>query len=580
MITNNEIYLYNRKNKNADFNVWMAFPGIYSFSMSSLGYLELCKNIDLLEDVNLERICTNTSKTKFMIKDIDLIGFSFSFDLDFLNIFKMLEKYKIPLKASQRGENHPLIFGGGPVLSSNPEPYCEFFDYIIIGDGEGVNVSTLAESSFNSEGVNITAINICKENKGKPKQEILAKLTEVEGIYVPSISIIKEAQAKLDLDLQSRVGFIYPPTHQRQTDTALLAPRQVKKTTCRLSNCIYTPILSEQSFFKNTFIIEIARGCVNRCGFCLASYLNLPQRFVEYEKIIESIDLGLKHTNKLALLGALISAHPQFDDICNYIYQRNQQNPGIELSVSSLRADAISPISVQTLVKCGQKHVTIAIEAGSDRLRKVINKNLTEQQILETVKIAVENGLKGFKIYAMIGLPTETQEDLKEMVDLVRKIKKMYKNFNLGFSFSTFVPKAHTPFQWCAHEDTKSLEKKQNYLKREFHKLGVKANFSSPKWDYYQTLLSRGGRELSDYVLKIYELGGNIGAFKTAYKQIAKDQNLPDSDYYVLRTYDLQENLPWDFIEVSPGKEFLKSEYCRLLDETWNEDKTRRCVEA
>lgn len=518
MITNNEIYLYSRKNKNADFNVWMAFPGIYSFSMSSLGYLELCKNIDLLEDVNLERICTNTNKTKLMIKDINLIGFSFSFDLDFLNIFKILDKYKIPLKASHRGENHPLVFGGGPVLSSNPEPYCEFFDYIIIGDGEEVNIN---------------AVNICKENKSKSKSEILAKLAEVEGIYVPSI--------KNNL---------------------------VKKATCRLSSCIYTPILSEQSFFKNTFIIEIARGCVNRCGFCLASYLNLPQRFVEYEKIIESIDLGLKHTKKLALLGALISAHPQFDDICNYIYQRNLQNPGIELSVSSLRADAISPISVQTLVACGQKHVTIAIEAGSDRLRKVINKNLTEEQLLESVKIAEENGLKGFKIYAMIGLPTETQEDLKEMVELVKKIKKLHKNFHLGFSFSTFVPKAHTPFQWCAHEETKSLEKKQNYLKREFHKLGVKANFSSPKWDYYQALLSKGGRELSDYILKIYELGGNIGAFKTAYRQVAKAQNLPDSDYYVFRTLDLEENLPWDFIEVSPGKEFLKEEYKKLLEHT------------
>jgi radical SAM superfamily enzyme YgiQ (UPF0313 family) len=535
VIMTNEIFLYDRKNKNADFNVWMAFPGIYSFSMSSLGYLELCKNIDLLEDVNLERICTNTSKTKLMVKDIDLIGFSFSFDLDFLNIFKMLDKYKIPLKASERSENHPLVFGGGPVLTSNPEPYCEFFDFIIIGDGEEVN---------------ITAVNICKDkdNKNKSKQEILVELSKIEGIYVPLIVV----------NPQSRLGL---PAQQHK-----IAPQhKVKKATCRLSNCIFTPILSEQSFFKNTFIIEIARGCVNRCGFCLASYLNLPQRFVEFKKIIESIDLGLQHTNKIALLGALISAHPQFDDICNYIYQKNQENKNIELSVSSLRADAISPISVQTLVACGQKHATIAIEAGSDRLRKLINKNLTEMQILEIVQIAEENGLKGFKIYAMLGLPSETQADLKEMVELVRKIKKLHNHFSIGFSFSTFVPKAHTPFQWCGREETKQLEKKQNYLKKEFHKLGVKANFSSAKWDYYQALLSRGGRELNEYVLKIYELGGNVGAFKTAYKEVAKTKNLPDSDYYVLRTLDLEESLPWDFIEVTPGKEFLKQEYKRLL---------------
>lgn len=514
----NEKFLYNKlKNKKADFSVWMGFPGIYSFSMSSLGYLWICKNIDQLEDVNLERICTDTKSTELMIQNVDLIGFSFSFDLDFLNIFKILDKYKIPLKSSARKENHPLIFGGGPVLSSNPQPFSDFFDFIIIGDGEAVNIE---------------AINVCKDNKGKSKNEILEILSKSEGIYVPSVS----------------------------QDT-------VKKVSCELSECISTPILSEKSFFKNTFIIEIARGCANKCGFCLASYLNLPSRFVEYEKIIESIDKGLTHTNKIALLGALISAHPQFDDICDYIYQKTLENTGIELSISSLRADSIEPKVIKTLVACGQKNATIAIEAGSDRLRKVINKNLKEEQILKIVQIAQENGLKGLKIYAMIGLPTETFDDLKEMVELVKKIKKLHKGFGLGFSFSTFVPKPHTPFQWCPREDIKTLEKKQNYLKKEFHKLGVKANFSSPKWDYYQALLSRGGRELGDYILKVYELGGNIGAFKTAYRQLSKSNNFPNSDYYAQREYDLEEKLPWDFLEIPPGKNFLKKEHDRLLKE-------------
>lgn len=511
----NEKFLYERLNKKADYNIWMAFPGIYSFAMSSLGYLWICKNIDMLEDVSLERISTDTKKTQYMIKDINMIGFSFSFDLDFLNIFKIMDRYKIPLRSIDRDENHPLIFGGGPVLSANPEPYSDFFDFIIIGDGEGVNIE---------------AINICKENKGKSKKEILEKLAPIEGIYVPS-----------------------------------LEQGQVQKVNCELSDCISTPILSEKSFFKNTYIVEIARGCANRCGFCLASYLNLPNRFVEYEKIIESLDLGLKHTNKIALLGALISAHPRFEDICNHIYQKLEKNPHIELSVSSLRADAIEPNVVKTLVACGQKHATIAIEAGSDRLRKIINKNLTEGQIFETVRVAQENGLKGLKIYAMIGLPTETTEDLKEMIDLCKKVKKAYKGFSLGFSFSTFVPKPHTPFQWCGRDDIKTLEKKQNYLKKELHKLGIKANFSSPKWDYYQALLSRGGRELCDYVEKVYELGGNIGAFKTAYKEIAKLNKLPDSDFYAQKVYDLSEDLPWDFIDVPPGKEFLKKEHARLL---------------
>lgn len=510
----NEKFLYKTENnKNSNYNVWMAFPGIYSFSMSSLGYLWICKNIDMLEDVYLERVCTDTKTTKLRISDVDLIGFSFSFDLDFLNIFKMLDQYNIPLKSVDRGEEHPLVFGGGPVLTSNPEPFADFFDFIIIGDGEEVNISAIKE---------------CQ--KAETKKEALEKLSKIEGIYVPS-----------------------------------LEHGNVEKASCTLSDCISTPILSEKSFFKNTFIVEIARGCSNRCGFCLASYLNLPQRFVDYEKIIESIDSGLEHTNKIALLGALISSHPRFEDICNHIYNKAVENPDIELSVSSLRADAIEPNVIKTLVKCGQKNATIAIEAGSDRLRKVINKNLKDEQILNIVDTAEKNGLKGLKIYAMIGLPTETQDDLKEMIALVKKIKTLHKGFGLGFSFSTFVPKPHTPFQWCAREDIKSLEKKQNYLKKEFHKLGVKANFSSAKWDYYQALLSRGGRELSDYVLKVYELGGNIGAFKTAYKEIAQVKGLPDSDYYTLREYNLDETLPWDFIEVPPGKKLLQNEYNRLL---------------
>lgn len=511
-----EKFLYKPlKDKNSELNVWMAFPGIYSFSMSSLGYLWICRNIDLIKNVHLERICTDTQTTKFMVQDVSLVGFSFSFDLDFLNIFKILDKYKIPLKSCERDKNQPLVFGGGPVLSANPEPFADFFDFIIIGDGEEANVE---------------AIEKIRDLKDKSKEEILKVISKIEGIYVPSLN-----------------------------------QQKVQKINCDLSDCVCSPILSEKSFFKNTFIIEIARGCSNRCGFCLASYLNLPQRFVEYEKIIESIDIGLQHTNRIALLGALISSHPRFEDICKYIYDKVQQDPEIELSVSSLRADAVEPDVIKTLVACGQKNTTIAIEAGSERLRKVINKNLTEEQILKTVETAENNGLKGLKIYAMLGLPTETQEDLKEMVNLVKKIKKQHKCFNLGFSFSTFVPKPHTPFQWCAREDTKSLEKKQNYLKKEFHKLGIKANFSSAKWDYYQTLLSRGGRELSDYILEVYKSGANLGAFKASYKELVKQKKLPSSDFYTVREYKPDEPLPWDFIDVPPGKEFLLKEYNRLL---------------
>ena len=506
---NNERYLYNRINsKTSDFVMWMGFPGIYSFSMSSLGYLWMFKTIDEIDGVNIERICSDTENTQYNISEVKVFGFSFSFDMDFLTIFSMLEKYNLPLKAKNR-EKFPLIFAGGPVVSANPEPYKEFFDFFIIGDGEDVNLKV---------------IDICKVNQARTKDYILKQLSEIEGVYVPKY------------------------------------PKKVKKLTKKLSECIYTPVLSKNAFFKDTFILEMSRGCANRCGFCLASYLNLPLRCVPYDELLKTIDLGLKYTNKIALLGAQISAHPHFHDVCKYIYDKIQNGEKIEMSVSSLRVDAITPEVVKTLVAGGQKNSTLAIEAGSDRLRKVINKNLTENQIFEAVKIARANGLKGLKFYGMIGLPTETQSDLDEIVNLAKKLKKENKGFDISFGFSSFVPKPNTPFQWIGRESTKSLEEKSNFLKKELHKLGITAHISSIKWDYWQAVLSRGDSSLNDFVLKVYQYGGKLGAFKKAAKELKIN-----TDSFATDNYSFTQDLPWDFIDIKPDKEFLIQENQRLI---------------
>lgn len=337
--------------------------------------------------------------------------------------------------------------------------------------------------------------------------------------------------------------------------------KSVKKCTKKLSQCIYTPIISEKAFFPNTFILEVERGCANRCAFCLASYMNLPIRFVDYNQIIESIELGLKHTNKIALLGAQITAHPRFKDICKYIETKIDNGANIDMSVSSLRVDSFVPEIVNTLVKAGQKNLTLAIEAGSERLRKVINKNLTEDQIYKAIDVARECGLKGIKFYGMIGLPTETQADIEEIVNLSKRIKERYKGFDISFGFSTFVPKANTPFQWFGREDEKSLESKAQYLKKELHKLGIQISVSSAKWDYYQALLSRGDSNLTDYLIEVYKLGGKLGAFKKAAKQFNINTN-----YYATETYAYEKQLPWDFIEIRPGKAFLIEESKKLIN--------------
>ena len=227
----------------------------------------------------------------------------------------------------------------------------------------------------------------------------------------------------------------------------------------------------------------------------------------------------------------------------------------IELGISSLRTDAVSPQMVQTLVKGGQKHSTIAIEAASERLRKYINKNLKEEQILNAVRISRENGLKGLKIYSMIGIPTETQDDINEFLKLGKKIKDENKGFNIEFSFSSFVPKPHTPFQWAKREDTKSLEKKQKYLEKEFSKLGISAKFSSIKWDYWQSVLSRGGKELAPFLVEVYRRGAKIGAYKSALKEL---------DIKVNESFNLDQPLPWDIIEMEPRKTLLINELKRL----------------
>ena len=641
-----ETFLYTpKKSKNADFTVWMGFPERYEFSLSSLGYLWLFKIIDEMDDINAERICTDTEKTIAQIPD--MFSFSFSFDFDFLKIFEMLDKYNIPLKSAEREK--PLVFAGGPVVTANPEPYKDLFDFFIIGDGEDVNKKV---------------IEFCKNNKELPKNELLKEISEFEGVCVPYVS------------------------------------QKVVKSTKRLEQCIYTPIISDEAFFKNTFIIEMERGCANRCGFCLASYLNLPLRSVPKDELFNAIDFGLKYTNKIAFLGAEVSAHPQFEAVCDYIYNKNNEiatkslhhsvvplpltreavPPRIEMNFSSLRVDAIKENVIKTLVACGQKNITLAIEAGSERLRKVINKNITEEQIFNAVEIAHKNGLKGIKFYGMIGLPTETQEDIEEFVNLIKKIKNNHKGFEISCGFSSFVPKPHTPFQWIGREDTKSLEKKCQFLQKELRKIGVNVQLPSVKWDYWQAVLSRGGgeaaRQLSsyavqnsgklkvesfsshtpspdgegrdgvisidnslpsdpptfqssnstpspqpspsegggsmqllpynftDFLIDVYKQGGKLGAFKSSAKKYGIDTDylaygdFRCSPYYLTRHCtahtsptmtpsptkkscrrgensfngegtcdDFGTELPWDFIEINPGKEFLAKECRRLISE-------------
>ncbi len=513
-----ETFLYTTdKKQDTKLNVWCVFPAVYNFGMSALGYLTVSKYIDSIDGISVERIFTDTEKTYIRKDNVDVITFSFSFELDYLGILSVLEKYNIPFLAKDRDDSYPLLYAGGPVVSANPEPFAEIFDFIAIGDAEP-NIQQIFEQ--------------LRDNTAKSKQEKLKILANIDGVYIPSFKNEKY---------------------------------RVKKAASGLEGCVATPILTEQSFFPNTFIVEVERGCPQSCAFCLTSFINTPVRFCPYEEIIAQIDLGLKYTNKIALLGALICSHPRIDDICQYIIDKVESGMELEVTVSSLRADYVSDKTLEMLHKCGQRTATIAVEGGSERLRKVVNKHLTKDDILGIVDKMVKHGFTGLKMYGIIGLPTETYEDIDAFVDLCKEIKQKYKGFILTPSFSTFVPKAQTPFQFAKREDTKTLEKKNEYIKKEFAKIGIKARTGSVKWDFIQTLISRGGRELTPYLIEVYKQGGNIGAFKSVYKEFEKTGMLPDSNEYVLNERELESELPWDFIEYPRSKEFLQSEYKRLL---------------
>lgn len=527
--TINETYLYTPAKKLPDaVKLWMSFPANYNIGMSAMGYLSIFKNFDTSQKANPEKLFTDTEKTLHDIREIKLIGFSFSFEFDFINVFKILEKYQIPLYSQDRNESFPLIFAGGPVMSANPEPFADFFDFIIVGDGE------------NSDEIT----NLIYDNPHLSKNEILEKLSTLEGIYVPSQYEIKYNE---DLTIKS-----------------ISPDRKIKKITTKSLNCVASPIVTPNTMFANNCFIEIARGCPQKCAFCLASYANLPFRYPPFEQIIEAIDAGIEKAGKVGLLGALVSAHPEFDKITEYILDKLVKED-FEVSISSLRADRINPQIVQMLVKGGQRTSTIALEAGSQRLRDFINKRLTEEQIFDSIRTAKENGLIGLKIYSMIGLPTETMDDIEELCDLMKRLQKEFRDFSLTLSSSSFVPKAHTPFQWYGREDLKSLEKKNEYLKKHLHMAGIKYRPTSVKWDNIQGLIARGDRRLSEVLVEFCKHSASLGSINRAYKDcMQRTENLPPYEWYANRIIPQNEILPWEMISYDLTKDDLIKEVERL----------------
>jgi len=507
-----EICLIDRKPKgNAQFGVAWYYPNTYTVGMSGLGYQLIHRLLEDDQDIFVKRGFTDSKEPH--IEACDLIGFTLSWELDFINILNILDESKIALSSQDRTDDQPLIFAGGPVLTANPEPFFDIFDVILMGDAESM------VPAF---------IDAYKEAcKLKTRHEKLLRLSQVKGIYVPKLYAVTYSAPDGPI---SSIKTLYPGVPEQIEKQLFMPPSDY---------VAHSVLLCNDTTWGDMFLVEVVRSCPQECRFCLASFLTRPFRATNVDTLLDAISLGLKHTNKVGLLGPSVTEHPRFEEIA----QKLRERKGARISIASVRADSLSLPILETLKELGQKSVTIAIESGSERLRGIMKKNLSESEIEHAVDLIDQAGLDAVKFYGIAGLPHEEQGDLDETVRLMKQLKKKHKRLRFVFGVSSFVPKAQTPFQWSGR--CRKSKERIEYLRKHLAKAGIEVRPESHNWSDIQALLSRGDRRLAPLLLTVAKDGGKLGAWKKALRQTP---NIPDLDYYVFRDIPQDEILPWSHL--------------------------------
>ena len=493
-----------------------AFPNTYAVGITSLGYQFVWTDLATNPQVDVRRWFTDCHEPLPQVPE--LLGFSFSWELDYANILQALESFAIPIYQGDRREHHPLIFAGGVVPTANPEPFADWFDFLLLGDGE-VLVANLIKQY---QGV-----------RGASRAEKLQSLAQVPGIYVPSLYEVKYVSA------DGAIAEIRP------LDSA---PATISKQTHRGSTLSSSTVVTEKAAWANIFMVEVVRSCPEMCRFCLASYLTLPFRTPSAtNSLIPAIAQGLQVTNRLGLLGASITQHPEFDTLIDYIAQ--PQFDGVRLSLASVRTNTLSLKLCQVLSKRDSRSVTIAVESGSEGLRQVINKKLSNGEIQQAAANAQAGGLHALKLYGMVGVPTETEADLEQTVDMLLAVKKTAPKLKLSFGCSTFVPKSHTPWQWLGVD--RQGDKKLKYLQKQLAPKGIDFRPESYKDSVIQALISRGDRRVQRVLSLAYSYAeGKIpsdGMYKRAFK--ALQGQIPPLEYYVHAHWSPAAVLPWQHLQ-------------------------------
>ncbi|MDL1963458.1 MAG: TIGR03960 family B12-binding radical SAM protein [Deltaproteobacteria bacterium] len=521
----------------------LVYPNKYHVGMSNLGFQTVYHLLNNIENVVCERAFLpdttdlpgariTTIESGKQISDFDIISFSISFENDYPNLLTILKKANIPLHSSDRGTPHPLVIAGGVACFLNPEPVSSFIDCFLIGEAE-----LMLPQFIDSFDNNISRRSLLKNIARK-----------VSGAYVPAFY---ESTYNKDGTIRSFEPLLDVPAKIRRTYIEDLS---------RVSTC--SSIITPHTTFDNTFLIETGRGCPHGCRFCSAGYIYRPPRFRPFPVIEKCLKQGILLTNKIGLVGAAVSDFPEIKELYDYV-----NNKDIRLSFSSLRADSLCPELISLLRQSKVKTATIAPDAGSERMRRVINKGITEEEILNATEALVAGGIPNLKLYFMIGLPTETMDDVEAVIKLCKKIKQQFLTVSrsmkrigeITVSLNSFVPKPFTPFQWTAMDDEQTLKKKIKMIKHGLKKVAnIRVHVDIPRWAFIQAMFSRGDRRISGILTLANENQGN-------WAQTLKE-TLINPDFYALRERSLDELLPWDFIDHGVTKSFLKHEYKKALD--------------
>ena len=544
-------------NPHAGQKVAIVYPNTYFVGMSNLGLHIIYEEINLRNDSVCERIflpekkeleAYDKTKTPLMsvetqrpMHQFDVVAFDVTFEMDYFHIPLMLRHGRVPIMGKDRTEFDPIVIAGGPCATFNPEPFADFIDAFIIGEGEGI-VSRV--------------LDIIRDGKmeGLDRHAILRQLANISGVYVPSLYV----------PIYSEDGEF------KGYDIVEGAPKTIKRHFEMLTSGGETVVATNYTEFGAMYIIEVARGCGRHCRFCMAGYCFRVPRVRPLEILKEGVDRAEKLGKKVGLMGAAISDYPEVDELVTYIRSKDMR-----YSCASLRADSLTQAVVDGLADSGQKTITIAPETGSERLRRVINKGISEEHLQNAATLSAKSGIQHMRLYIMIGLPTETDEDIDAIVGLAERTQAHMAEVGckgrLTLSINPFIPKPFTPFQWMAMDNQKTVEKKLQYIKKALQKnRRIEVLVESPKEAYIQGILARGDRRLGA-VLAACAADRGSKSFKAEMKAAGLDM---DEMNYRERSFD--EFLPWSHLDMGMDDGYLEMEWKRSVDEAY----TPPCVQG